>query len=289
MLMRAEIQVPDAKGSLIDGDYTLNWASPSHWREEIRFSNYERLRVYDTNGYWQRSSLSYQPEVIFQLDELLDLKEVLTVQSKQTLGDVKKRGKEGARQECTEVKSPQRTDRIMCFDETTGGLASVEYPKAERQNPPEISRIEYSAFNAVNGKLIPYETRAFRDKKLIAAAKILEITKTSQENQALFEPLQDGEYWRKCDDIQKAQIVNRVHPIYPTAARAHHEMGKVVIYAVIETNGSLSHLTIIHHAPGDLESAALDAVRQWRYKPSSCNGTPIRVETSVTVDFWVEQ
>jgi hypothetical protein len=50
MLMRAEIQVSDSKGALVKGQYTFNWASPSQWREDIRFENYERIRVRDVNG-----------------------------------------------------------------------------------------------------------------------------------------------------------------------------------------------------------------------------------------------
>jgi hypothetical protein len=45
MLMRAELQVFDAKGTPVHGDYSLDWVSPSKWREEIRFGKYERLRV----------------------------------------------------------------------------------------------------------------------------------------------------------------------------------------------------------------------------------------------------
>ncbi len=138
MLMRAEVQVSDAKGSLVHGDYTFNWVSPSQWKEEIRFGGYVRLRVRDAKGYWQKSGLSYQPEIIFHLDRMLHLKDAVKVGSKQTLGKVKNREKSGIRQQCTEVKWAWGTERIMCFDEANGALISVEYPRGDRQNPPEI-------------------------------------------------------------------------------------------------------------------------------------------------------
>jgi hypothetical protein len=65
MLMRAELQAFDAKGVPVHGDYSLDWVSPSKWREEIRFRKYERLRVGDAKGYWQTTGLSYQPPIIF--------------------------------------------------------------------------------------------------------------------------------------------------------------------------------------------------------------------------------
>src|SRR5579864_8032858 len=55
VLMRAEIQVTNAKGTSVRGNYVLNWVSSSQWREEIRFADYDRLRVGNAKGYWQKS------------------------------------------------------------------------------------------------------------------------------------------------------------------------------------------------------------------------------------------
>ena len=288
MLMRAELQVFDAKGTPVHGDYSLDWVSPSKWREEIRFGKYARLRVGDANGYWQTNGLSYQPEIIFQLDKMLHIKDAIRVKSKQILGKVKNREKAGLRQKCTEVKWTRATERIMCFDEANGALVSIEYPRGENQNSPEISRIEYGAFNVVSGKLVPYEIRALRDGKDIAAVKVLEITKITQENPALFNVPVNAEHWAQCDDLQEAEPVARIQPSYPPSARANHEQGRVILYAVLEADGSLSHMAIIHRATPDLDAAAVEAVRHWHYKPAACGQTPIRMETSIETDFWLQ-
>jgi TonB family protein len=282
MLMRAEIQVSDAQGAPVHGDYTLDWVSPTQWREQIRFGNYERLRVRDAKGYWQKSGLSYQPEIIFQLDTILHIKNALWVGSKQTLGKVRNREKAGVRQKCTEVKWALGTQRVMCFDETNGALLSVEYPRAENQKPPEISRIEYGAFNTVGGKLVPYEIRALKDQKVFVALKVLEITKISEESPALFSIPVNAEFWAQCDGMQEGELIDRVPPQYPKSARDNREEGRVVLYAVVEADGSLSRMTIIHRATRNLEAAAVEAVRHWHYKPAACGQTPIRVETSIT-------
>jgi TonB family protein len=286
-LMRAEVQVFDAKGALVRGDYTFNWVSPSQWREEIQFGNYVRLRVRDANGYWQKSGLSYQPEIIFHLDTMLHLKDAVRVGSKQTLGKVKNREKSGIRQQCTEVKWGAGTERILCFDEANGALVSVDYPRGENQNSPEISRIEYGAFNSVGGKLVPYEIRVLKDGKVVAAVKVLETTKITEENPALFKVSADAEFWAQCDDMQEPELVDRTQPIYPPAARVNHEQGRVILYAVIEADGSLSHMTIIHRATPALETAAVEATRHWHYKPAVCGQKAISLQTSIPVDFWL--
>jgi TonB family protein len=290
MLMRGEIQVSDTKGALVHGDYTLDWVSTSRWREEIRLGSYKRLRIRDTKGYWQKSELSYDPEIIFLLDKILNLRDALKVGPKQSLGQVKNHDRAGVRQSCTEIKwTAGSTDRVMCFDEAAGTLVSLDYPKAEKQNPPEISRIEYGAFNTVAGKLVPYEIRAMRDRKVIVVVmKVLKIEAVTEEIPALFNVPVNAEFWAQCDDMQEAEVVDRVQPQYPTNARTNHEQGRVIIYAVVEPDGSLSHMTIIHRATPSLEAAAVEAIRRWRYKPAACGQTPIRVETSIATDFWLE-
>jgi TonB family protein len=85
---------------------------------------------------------------------------------------------------------------------------------------------------------------------------------------------------------------------YPPSARANYEQGRVVLYAVQEADGALSHLTIIHRAAPDLEAAAVEAVRRWHYRPAVCGQTPIRMEiqsqrtsgygTSVNMKHFIE-
>ena len=289
MLMRAEIQMSDAKGVVAQGQYVFRWASPSQWKEEIRFANYERLRVRDEKGYWQKSTLNYQPEMIFQLDRLLRFKDVINIGPKETLGEAKSRDKNGVRQSCAEIKWAIGIDRLMCFDEASGDLVSVEYPKSEYLNAPDISRIEYTAFNSIGEKRVPFETRAFKDRKTIASVKILELAKTTEDAPAEFNVPADSEFWPQCKDMQRPELVNRVSPRYPAGARTHGEEGRVGFYAVIEANGTLSHLTIIQRASPELETAAAEAIRQWRYKPAACGSVPIRVETAVSTDFRVQR
>jgi TonB family protein len=257
----------------------------SQWREEIQLANYERLRVRDDKGYWQKSTLNYQPEIIFQLDMLLHFKGLLHIGPKETLGETKSHDKDGVRQSCTEIKWAIGTERILCFDAVSGSLVSIQYPKAEHLNPPEISRIEYTAFKSIGDKRVPFDIRAFKDQKTIAAVKILGIAKTTEDNPALFNAPANSEFWTQCNDMRPAELVNRVQPRYPAMAKTRREEGRVGFYAVIEADGTVSRLTLIQRASPELEAAAAEAVRQWRYQPAACGSTPIPVETSISTDF----
>jgi protein TonB len=72
--------------------------------------------------------------------------------------------------------------------------------------------------------------------------------------------------------------------VYPPIARAAHVSGAVVLHAIISKTGTVQNLQVIS-GPEMLRASALDAVRNWRYKPYLLNGDPTEVETTITVNF----
>jgi protein TonB len=84
--------------------------------------------------------------------------------------------------------------------------------------------------------------------------------------------------------MMDAQLVHRVQPDYPIFAKQTHVQGVVEIAAVISKEGTIENLQILR-GPPQLIRAALDAVKQWRYRPYVLNGDPIEVETRITVNF----
>jgi protein TonB len=84
--------------------------------------------------------------------------------------------------------------------------------------------------------------------------------------------------------MMEGNLIYKVQPVYPPLARAARIQGAVVIRAIISRNGSIENLQTLSGHPM-LVGAALDAVRQWRYRPYILNGDPVEVETQVTVNF----
>ena len=79
-------------------------------------------------------------------------------------------------------------------------------------------------------------------------------------------------------------LVRKTEPIYPPIAKTAHVSGTVVLQATISKTGSIDGLHVVS-GPDMLRQAALDAVRNWRYKPYMLNNEPIAVETTVNVIF----
>jgi protein TonB len=75
-----------------------------------------------------------------------------------------------------------------------------------------------------------------------------------------------------------------VNPEYPTLAREAHIQGTVVVDAVIDEKGNVVQARAVSGHPL-LIAAALKAVLQWKYEPTSLNGQPVSVELQAQVHF----
>src|SRR5271166_3425285 len=84
--------------------------------------------------------------------------------------------------------------------------------------------------------------------------------------------------------VSQGLLIYKVQPTYPPLARQARVQGSVVLQAVIDKDGSIKDLTVTSGHPM-LIQAALDAVRQWRYKPYYLNGEPVLVQTTINVNF----
>jgi protein TonB len=82
----------------------------------------------------------------------------------------------------------------------------------------------------------------------------------------------------------EGNIIYRVQLIYPSIARQARVQGTVELRAIISKAGTIENLVVVRGHPM-LATAAVEAVRQWRYRPYLLNNEPIEVETEITVNF----
>lgn len=84
--------------------------------------------------------------------------------------------------------------------------------------------------------------------------------------------------------MMEGNLTHRVQPTYPVLARQARIQGAVVLRALISKEGTIENLQALN-GPPMLVQAAIEAVKQWRYRPYLLDGEPIEVETQVTVNF----
>ena len=101
------------------------------------------------------------------------------------------------------------------------------------------------------------------------------------ENSATAQPPTAAQY---PTEITPVELLYRVRPKYPKDARRTKIQGQVVLNTVITKDGSVQNIKLTCGDPL-LVNAAMDAVRQWRYKPYQLNGEPVEAPTTITVNF----
>ena len=89
---------------------------------------------------------------------------------------------------------------------------------------------------------------------------------------------------RVSSGVSSGLLIRKVSPTYPPLARQARIQGTVILQAQISKDGSIQNLQLISGHPM-LAPAAIEAVRQWKYKPYLLNGEPVEVETQVQVNF----
>jgi protein TonB len=85
-------------------------------------------------------------------------------------------------------------------------------------------------------------------------------------------------------DVMERLLIRKIDPVYPEAARRGNIQGVVVLDAIIAADGTVVHLQPISGSEG-LTSAAMDAVRWWRFRPYRVQGEVAPVETSLAIEF----
>jgi TonB family protein len=85
-------------------------------------------------------------------------------------------------------------------------------------------------------------------------------------------------------NVAASNLIHQVAPEYPPIAKTAHISGTVLLHAVIGKDGTVEGLQYVS-GPPLLMKSAMDAVRQWQYKPTFLNGEPIGVDTTISVVF----
>jgi periplasmic protein TonB len=89
---------------------------------------------------------------------------------------------------------------------------------------------------------------------------------------------------RVSQGVTQGLLIRKVQPNYPPLARQARIQGSVLLQAEISKEGTIENLHLISGHPM-LAPSAIEAVKQWRYKPYILNGEPVEVETQITVNF----
>ncbi len=183
-----------------------------------------------------------------------------------------------AQRQVTTQTTPTRTGTFYAPAHTPAKVLIVDdpIPGPDAANPPYVVGAMHDPHAATSGILArvglappPPEPRAASAEKAVTPEPAITRIKIGGA-------------------VQEARIVNRVMPTYPALARQARVSGTVQLLGIIGKDGRVAQLQVISGHPL-LVTAALDAVRQWTYRPTLLNGDPVEVVAPIEVRFTLNQ
>jgi periplasmic protein TonB len=169
----------------------------------------------------------------------------------------------------TRLRTPTRTST---YRPTSIGLPS---PKPMTQEAPPTSTVG-GVIGGVPGGVIGGVPGGVLGNVLDRAASAPVLAKTPKAT-----PVKRV---RLAQRVVEANLIHDVAPTYPSVAGRDRVEGTVVLWAVIGKDGTVQDVRVESGLPV-LAQAAIDAVKQWRYKPYLLNGEPVEVDSHITINF----
>jgi len=107
-------------------------------------------------------------------------------------------------------------------------------------------------------------------------------SKPSDEEQKA--SLEESEGVKVASGVTTGLVIKKVNPVYPPDARSAYIQGTVVLRVEISKTGDITRLELVD-GPIELAGSAVDAVRQWKYRPYLLAGQPVSVITEIKVNY----
>lgn len=281
--VRGTITVKQRFGKPIVGSYSLEWASPEKWREEIHIADYTRIRVGGKNQYWQSHTTPYEVLSVLELSRALDfLKELHVWSNAAAVADLKSikfhdQKMHGAKLHCVTLTPEGPNPRSdFCFDPATETLATINI----------LGQIEFSNFISFEGKHFPGNIREEVKAADPLTFDVNSISPLSSVADADFQPPEGSTVWPSCDAPDALPIIkSQVPPSYPDKDKLAHKDGTVFTYLVIGADGQTTDLKVLSAPDQLLANSALTSIATWKYAPETCSGMPVPVETFIAINY----
>jgi TonB family protein len=272
-----------------NGTYEEWWQSKDQWRKEATLGNFRYVAIQNSGKLSEYADGEYVPwrlrqvlsSVPIQFPTVSDSKDEWKRQDRK-LGEVKLAGF---------YREPNGTEVVYL---TYDGLLRVRYAKADTTI--------YNDFQSFQNILFPRAIDVIEEDKPVLTIRVNQLEPLGPDAKTLSAlsaipsgfptspprpvpgnaasgpiPVSAG--------LMRGRLIHSPPPEYPIEAKQLGMQGTVIIASMIDKNGELREPHVVSSAGELLDSAALNTVRKWKYKPYVLNGQPVAVLTTITVKF----
>ncbi len=276
-------------GSTVEGTYTEVWNSKAQWRRETVAGDVRRREVATDQKRFLLEPGKALPEHIQDLPALSDIGRFQAEAWKPE--KIENRSLNGVQVRCVETlpvvrsgfrRFPSGTEPggwgeapTLCFDRSSGALAAEIEPAMNRSEDEACFFVDYQKFGA---GLYARSYKCLEGEQTRLEARVVELVTLPQVDPELFALAQGVKELTSCPDP-----VRPPRPVYEPEPVGWYGSGVVVIRMTVGIDGTPRNLSVDSSPGPKLEKAALEAVRQWRFRPATCDGEPVEINIAAEV------
>ena len=265
--IRGVIKFEQGKAGPAEGTYLLVWNSPTRWHEEFSFSDFHQVRIGVPGGVWEEREPFFLSLRIWQVMQALSFYGRFELPNEESAGKVKRAKKQGLDLRCVEIKRNSYPLDEVCFREGLAQLVSEHYLPSDRW-------YEFADYRTIRTKFFPGRIVVREGKTLAAEFSASEVEEIDNVSPKYFAqtPQMEWRPWCASPDTGGDPLT----PIY--SGSAQHK-GTSILYAAISTDGQIHRVHLLELGGVSHDAEVLEGLKRERWKPSSCKGVPIVVET----------
>jgi TonB family protein len=263
--------VTKASAQEIKGRYTEIWVSKTKWRREVETTSFHRIEVGGPTRKWFLDSGTDRPEAVF--DDALTL---LFPTTTPDVGHASEPQLEGVKANCVKSKT-KWSKQIDCVDPETGVFLLRETLNSVHQT------CTYRDYERFGERLFPRSVRCITRPGDEIELTITKLAAETPLEESLFAKPQGGIETANCfGAVTAPQATYSPDPSYPNH---HNESLTVRLWMIIGVDGKPQDVRVARSGGKDFDLSAIDSVRQWKFKPSMCDGAPVPVRINLEVSF----
>jgi TonB family protein len=277
--IEVEVEFLQMKTAGLTGKVSVVWMQPTKWRRAVMAPGYSSVDM-NSDGQMSHESNWKQVKTPRRIRQLESAMSAFSMRESYSV-------KLPLRSRYSRMERKVHGRKLPCVRE--GYIESCYDPNVQNAlvlRDTGFWRFEYGDFQPFQGHTFPrrFSVYEFDEKVLEGTISFAESAVENGIVWAAAKPVGAGS--PKCSaGVTPGEVRSKVAPIYPSSAKVNRVQGIVVIGAVINKEGTVVEPEIMIATSPDLATAAMQAVKQWRYEPYRLCGEPVEVETEIQVRF----
>jgi TonB family protein len=263
----------------IEGHLTLKWGSKERWWRNIVMSDFQQTDMRNGDKLYTDRNARFTPIRITQLVNIIHFAEAPEgVQVKKQKQEVE----HGSEMTCLQVEGGRSRGMRseVCLSPTSLEISSEEW----KGLPDEQRRQQYAEYFEFRAHRYPRKLELFVNGSKVVTAHVDSLTTSNLEPGLLVPPAGAIER-RQCEGMKHAVPLKMPDPQYPESARQNRIMGDTTVSMTVLADGSVSNIELIGSATHSMDSATLESLKRWKFKPAMCGTEPVISDIEVVVSF----